>query len=169
MRENIFDSPTPGESLTNTPGNAAWEHPPQFTDLEEASDYIWDIIHEEEYLTQVITFLRNDIPIEAIARMILFGGFVEGKWTPDLAILLAEIVFKQIMAIGMKAKIPNIKMFIGDQSTNKFHKAFAKFNIEKEDAENQSVDKTKIKKFTKEVKKELQEKKSSGLMSKEYN
>lgn len=75
--------------------------------------------------------------------MILFSGFSEGKWTPDLAILLSEIVFKQIMAIGIKAEIPNIKMFLGDQSNNKFRNEFAKFKVEKEDAEQSSTVKTK--------------------------
>ena len=26
---NEFDAPIPGQSLTDTPGNAPWEHPPQ--------------------------------------------------------------------------------------------------------------------------------------------
>ena len=34
---NPFDSPVPGQSLTDTPGNYPWEHPPQFVDPEEAS------------------------------------------------------------------------------------------------------------------------------------
>ena len=38
--QNRFDAPIPGESLTDTPGNAKWEHPPQFTKVEEASEYI---------------------------------------------------------------------------------------------------------------------------------
>ena len=29
---NEFEAPIPGQSLTDTPGNAPWEHPPQFTD-----------------------------------------------------------------------------------------------------------------------------------------
>ena len=28
---NPFDAPVPGQSLTDKPGNAAWEHPPEFT------------------------------------------------------------------------------------------------------------------------------------------
>ena len=118
MIENPFDVPIPGQSLTDTPGNATWEHPPEYSDVEKASEYIWDKIHEKKVLEQVITFLENDVPVEAVVRLILFGGFVEGKWNPDVAILLSEIVFKQIMAIGIKAKIPNIKMFIGDQGNN---------------------------------------------------
>ena len=33
---NPFDAPVPGQSLTDKPGNSAWEHPPQFTSTDEA-------------------------------------------------------------------------------------------------------------------------------------
>ena len=99
--------------------------------------------------------------------MILFSGFTEGKWNPDLAILLAEIVFKQIMAIGVKSEIPNMKVFMGDQSNNKFRKSFAKFKVEKEDAEQSSTVENKAEKFAKEIKAELEENEPSGLMKKE--
>ena len=163
MIENIFDSPIPGESLTKTPGNAAWENPPQYVNVDEASEYIWEKLHEEKFLDQVVSFLANDVPIEAIARMILFGGFVEGKWTPDVAILLSEVVFKQIMAIGMNAGVKNMKMFLKDTSNNQFHKEFIQFKMEKDKLQKTPDDK-KIKKFVEEVKKELE---PSGLMKKE--
>ena len=167
MIENPFDAPIPGQSLTNTPGNYPWEHAPEYTNVEEASEYIWDKIHEQNLLEQIITFLENDVPVEALARMILFSGFPEGKWNPDLAILLAEIVFKQIMAIGVKAEIPNMKVFMGDQSNNKFRKSFAKFKVQKEDAEKSTTVENKAQKFAEEVKAELKAKEPSGLMKKE--
>ena len=37
---NSFDAPIPGQSLTDNPGNGAWEHPPEFADIEDATDYI---------------------------------------------------------------------------------------------------------------------------------
>ena len=163
MIENIFDSPIPGESLTKTPGNAAWENPPQYVNVDEASEYIWEKLHEEKFLDQVVSFLSNDVPIEAVARMILFGGFVEGKWTADVAILLSEIIFKQIMAIGMNAGVKNMKMFLKDTSNNQFHKEFIQFKMEKDKLQKTPDDK-KIKKFVEEVKKELE---PSGLMKKE--
>ena len=110
MIENIFDAPIPGQSLTDTPGNSPWEHPPQFSNVNDAAEYVWNTLHEPEVSVQILTFLKNDIPVEAIARMILFGGFVEGKWTPDVAMLIAEVVFKQIMAMGMRAEIPQMKL-----------------------------------------------------------
>ena len=30
---NPFDAPVPGQSLTDTPGNYPWEHPPLYTCL----------------------------------------------------------------------------------------------------------------------------------------
>jgi len=167
MIENPFDAPIPGQSLTNTPGNYPWEHAPEYTDVEQASEYVWDKMHERNLLEQIITFLENDIPVEAIARMILFSGFTEGKWNPDVAILLSEIVFKQIMAIGVKAEIPNIKVFMGDQGNSKFRKSFAKFKVEKEDANKSSTVENKAEKFAEEVKAELKAKEPSGLMKKE--
>ena len=163
MIENIFDTPVPGESLTKTPGNAAWENPPQYVNVDEAAEYVWEKLHEEKFLDQVVSFLSNDVPIEAVARMILFGGFVEGKWTADVAILLSEIIFKQIMAIGMNAGVKNMKMFLKDTSNNQFHKEFIRFKMEKDKLQKTPDDK-KIKKFVEEVKKELE---PSGLMEKE--
>ena len=162
MQDNIFDAPIPGESLTDTPGNASWEHPPQFTTVHEAAEHIWDKLHDRNLLQQVITFLEDDVPVEAIARMILFSGFAEGKWTPDVAILLAEVVFKQIMAIGMRVEIPKMKMFMEDQSNNQFHRAFAKFNIKKQKAKEAST--SEAKEFAEEIKEEIT---SSGLMTRE--
>ena len=163
MIENIFDAPIPGQSLTDTPGNARWEHPPEYTDVEEASEYVWERLHKKEILEQVVTFLENNIPVEAVARMVLFGGFMEGKWTPDVAILLSEIVFKQIVAIGVKAEVPNMKMFLKDQSNNKFRSKFAKFKL---GAKEMKQDDDKVNNFVKQMKEELKEE-PEGLMAKE--
>ncbi len=165
MIENIFDAPIPGQSLTNTPGNYPWEHPPQYTNLEDATEYVWDILHKEQNLEQIVTFLRNGIPVEAIARTMLFGGFMEGKWTVDVAMLIAEIVFKQIMAIGIKAEVQNINLFIKDQSTNKFHKQFAEFKNMKNKRKVNEAPKDKLKSFVEDIKEELKEK-ETGLMAK---
>ena len=46
---NDFDAPIPGQSLTDKPGNSAWEHPPQFTDTAEAAEYIWDKLTHPDF------------------------------------------------------------------------------------------------------------------------
>ena len=36
LKRDPFDSPTPGQSLTDTPGKWQWEQPSQIVDVEEA-------------------------------------------------------------------------------------------------------------------------------------
>jgi|TARA_R110000822_G_scaffold279411_1_gene401139 hypothetical protein len=132
---NPFDAPIPGQSLTDTPGNYPWEHPPQYTDLNTAAEYVWDILHEENKLEQVLLILKSGVSVEAIARGILFTGFVDGKWTVDLAMLLAEIVFNQVLALGVKAKIKDIKVLSSDNSNAEFRKEYGKLMVSKEKKE----------------------------------
>jgi|TARA_R100000084_G_C4627113_1_gene136366 hypothetical protein len=167
MIENPFDAPIPGQSLTNTPGNYPWEHSPQFTDVKEASEYVWGLMHEDKPLIQIVSLLKEGVPVEALARMVLFGGFMEGKWTPDVAILLSQVVFKQIMAIGIKANVKELKLFMKDQSSGKFLKRLSKFKMTKQNAKENSTTENKAEQFAEKIKKELEEKENSGLMSKE--
>ena len=111
---NEFDAPVPGQSLTDTPGNYPWEHPAQFTDAREATEYIWDWLHADDFAEQVVAMLDANIPVEAVARVILFGGFLEGKFSPDLAFIITEPVMQMIAVIGATAGISNIKLSISD-------------------------------------------------------
>ena len=130
---NPFDAPVPGQSLTDTPGNYPWEHPPQFTDPEEATEFIWQTLHTEEFMEQVIGMLDAGVPIEAIARVIVFGGFVEGKFTPDVGFLITEPVMKMLMAIGVRAGINNIRMSMQDITNSKQLSNIAKIKLSKKD------------------------------------
>ena len=154
---NPFDAPVPGQSLTDTPGNSPWEHPPQYTDLNTAAEYVWDILHEENKLEQVLLILKSGVSIEAITRGILFTGFVDGKWSVDLAMLLAEIIFNQILAIGVKAKIKDIKVLSSDNSNAEFRKEYGKLMVSKEKKEE----------GIKEIKEDIQQlPETMGLMAK---
>ena len=64
--DNPFDAPVAGQGLTDEPGNYPWEHPPQFTDVDEAADFVWDRLHRPEFMEQVIAMLDAGIPVEAL-------------------------------------------------------------------------------------------------------
>ena len=116
---NPFDAPIPGQSLTDKPGNASWEHPPQFTDTEEAAEYVWDKLTQPNFADQVVAMLDAGIPVEAIGRIIVFAGFTEGKWTPDVAFIIAEVVMKMIATIGVTAGVKKFRMSMQDLTNNK--------------------------------------------------
>tara|TARA_R100000781_G_scaffold114773_2_gene86897 strand:+ start:238 stop:765 length:528 start_codon:yes stop_codon:yes gene_type:complete len=158
---NPFDAPVPGQSLTDTPGNSPWEHPPQYTDLDKAAEYVWDNLHEENKLEQILLILKSGVSVEALTRGILFTGFVDGKWSVDLALLLAEIVFNQILAIGVKAKIKNIKVLSGDNSNSEFRNEYGKLMVSK------NKKNKKAEKAIKEIKEDIQQlPETMGLMAK---
>ena len=113
-----FDSPVAGQSLTDTPGNYPWEHEPQFTDPEEITEYLWVTMHKKEFVQELIGMLDAGVPVEAIGRTVLFGGFMEGKFSPDLAFIITEPVMKMIAAIGINGGVENI-IFSLEDLTNK--------------------------------------------------
>jgi len=115
---NPFDAPVPGQSLTDKPGNYPWEHPPQYTDSQEASEYVWDKLTEPLFAQQVIAMLDAGIPVEAITRIIIFSGFSEGKWTPDVGFMLAETVVKMVATIGFTGGVKKFKISMTDLTNN---------------------------------------------------
>ena len=107
---NPFDAPVAGQSLTDTPKNYPWEHAPQFATVEDASMQVWDGLHNEATMQKVLVLLEAGLTVEEITKVIVFAGFVEGKFTPDTGLLLTPIVAKMIMAIGKSAGIEKINI-----------------------------------------------------------
>ena len=116
---NPFDAPIPGQSLTNEPGNAPWEHPPQMVKMEEAMGYVWEKLSEEKNFKRSIALLKFGMPIEALAKVISFSGFLEGKWSVDVAKMLEPTVGQMIATLGATAKVP-MKISLDDQSDSQF-------------------------------------------------
>ena len=147
-QNNPFDAPVPGQSLTDKPGNAAWEHPPQFVNTAEAADFIWNQLSSPEFSEQVIGMLDAGIPVEAIARVILFGGFTDGKWTPDVAFIIAEPVMKMIATVGFLGGVKKFRISIDDMTNNNELKSIMDIKSKKEKfekaAKNIAKDKPKL-------------------------
>ena len=127
-----FDSPVPGQSLTDTPGNYPWEHAPQFTDPEEITEYLWVTMHQKQLTEQLIAMLDAGVPVEAIGRTILFAGFMEGKFSPDLAFIITEPVMKMIAAIGINGGVKKIVFSLEDLTNKQQIREITKVKMAKE-------------------------------------
>ena len=156
---NPFDAPVPGQSLTDTPGNYPWEHPPQFVDPEEASEYIWQMLHRKELTEQLIGLLDAGIPVEALGRTILFGGFLEGKFTPDVAFIITEPVLKMIIAMGIKAGVKKFRLSLSDITNNKQMASIVRLKEQGKEFD----------KIAKGIKQDVKKVESKGLMAKPEN
>jgi hypothetical protein len=101
--------PIPGQSLTTDPDNPApYEKPPRFTSVHEASEFLFEKLIEEETYMQVMELLIDDMPIMDITRTLLFQGFTEGQWSPDLMLMLVEPVAYMLLALAERAQIEPI-------------------------------------------------------------
>ena len=147
---NPLDTPVPGQSLTDTPGNYPWEHPPRFTEADEAADHLWNRMSEPEFAEQIIAMLDAGVPVEAIGRVVLFGGFVKGTFNPDVAFIIAEPVMKMIATIGVIAEVPNINISMDDMTNKQEVRSAVKIQAE-------------TKRVGKEVAEEIKQK---GIMAK---
>ena len=153
---NPFDAPVPGQSLTKEPGNASFEHPPQIAKVEEAMGYIWDKLSEEQNFKRTVALLRFGMPIEALVKVITFSGFLEGRWSVDVAKMLEPTVGQMIATLGATAKVP-MKISLDDQSDSQFLSTMAGNELE--------VDKSKTKAKKDKLAVIPEPKKSAGLMT----
>jgi len=108
--QNPFDTPIPGQSLTDTPKNWAWENPPRFTKADKAAQFVWGKLHKKETATKIIILLEAGVSVEALTKVIVFSGFIEGAYTPDVGFLITPIIEKMILAMGKAAKVEKIKV-----------------------------------------------------------
>ena len=98
--------PLAGESLTNDPESPLpFEGSPQFSQKEDALEYLFVLLTEEDTYENLLNMLMGDIPIMQIVKMILYKGFTDGLWNPDMILILAEPLAYMIMALAERADI----------------------------------------------------------------
>jgi hypothetical protein len=113
---NPFNAPIPGESLTASPDNKkSWERPPEYTDEDDAMKAIYLILTEQEKLKQLINIINDGVPLDEIAQVILYKGYTEGKYNPDLMLLLIEPTLYLLISIADYAEIKDYVLYTGEE------------------------------------------------------
>jgi hypothetical protein len=100
-----FDSAIPGQSLTTPPGGMPFEKPPQYPDPEQAAGYLFSRLETPKVMEKAISLMDAGVAIEALAKMLTFTGFSNGKWTPDVAELIQPAVGVYLLGIADRAGI----------------------------------------------------------------
>ena len=96
----------PGQSLTNDPSQPYnWEKAPEFTNSKEAMLYVFENLTVPETTANILLSLSKGIGVIDIASITLYTGFTEGKWNPDLMMLLMEPTMYMVMALAEKAEL----------------------------------------------------------------
>ena len=114
---NPFNAPVPGESLTSPSDMPkAWERPPEHSDVENAMEAIYMELTQEDTLRKLIDMIDSDIPLDEIAQVVLYKGYTEGKFNPDLMLLLIEPTLYLLIAIADYADINDYILYEGEDT-----------------------------------------------------
>jgi hypothetical protein len=114
---NPFGRPIPGQSMTNDPDNPQpFEGPAEYSNHSEAIAWIVNQLFTEEMVLNVVDVLSNGLPVSELAYMILYEGFREGKWNPDLMMLLAEPVMYLLLYIAERADIEDVVIYTDEEN-----------------------------------------------------
>ena len=110
-----FNAPIPGESLTTSPDTPyAWERPPKFTDEEKAMEQLYLLLTEKPRLTELVKLIDDGIPLDEIAQIILYKGYTEGQYNPDLMLLMIEPTIYLLISIADYAGIKDYVLYDGE-------------------------------------------------------
>ena len=96
----------PGQSLTNSPDQPYnWERPVEFSNPKETMMYVFENLTVPETTANILLSISNGVGVIDIASVVLYTGFLEGKWNHDLMLILMEPTMYMIMALAEKAEI----------------------------------------------------------------
>lgn len=113
---NPFNAPIPGESLTSSPDTPrAWERAPEYTEQDEAMMAVYMELTTQSTLRELINIINDGIPLDEIAQVILYKGYTEGKFTPDMMLMLAEPTIYLLIAIADYADINDYVLYDGEE------------------------------------------------------
>ncbi len=101
-----FEKPIPGSSLTSSVDNPKpFEQPPEITKQADGINYLFLKLTDEEQYPKVMSSIREGVPLSELAQLVLFEGFSQGKWNPDMVLLLFEPLIYMLMALSEKVQI----------------------------------------------------------------
>ena len=98
---NPFNAPVPGESLTASPATQQpWETPPRYTEQDKAMEAVYMELTSPDNLEKLVDIINDGTPLDEVAQVVLYKGYSEGLFSPDLMMLLIEPTLYLLIAIA---------------------------------------------------------------------
>lgn len=84
-----LDGPIPGENYLSDTKNYPWHRPPDYTKPDDALDHIISVLKKPQSVFAVTQMLEIGLTVVEVSSILLMKGISKGKWTIDLALLIA--------------------------------------------------------------------------------
>jgi hypothetical protein len=100
-----FMAPIPGSSLTVEPGSVPWEQPPQYSTVNEALGFYFQMLEDRDVIDDFMFMAEAGMPLQALVNTITSLGVMNGKHTVDVKVLVMPIVHEHIKNLFEAAQI----------------------------------------------------------------
>ena len=114
---NPFNAPVPGESLTASPATQQpWETPSRYTEQDKAMEAVYMELTSPDNLEKLVDIINDGTPLDEVAQVVLYKGYSEGLFSPDLMMLLIEPTLYLLIAIADYADIKDYVLYDGEDT-----------------------------------------------------
>lgn len=83
-----FNTGPPGHSLTEDNSKWPWGRPPEMVDPDQAMDSLVDKLMDPRKKQEMFKLLMVGVSVEVIVEGMLFQAFRDGRFTPDVGLLI---------------------------------------------------------------------------------
>jgi antitoxin component of RelBE/YafQ-DinJ toxin-antitoxin module len=115
-QEDPFNVPIPGQSLTASPETERFQNPPEETDPEKVLAFAMKRLNQPDTKEKMLDLLLSGLPVELLVKNITKAGFMEGKYSPDIAELITPALTIFMIDMARKEEIP-VKVFMDEGNT----------------------------------------------------
>ena len=104
-QEGMFMAPIPGQGLTAELGASPWQHPPQYTTVDEALEFYAPKVLNPNTKDDLLNVMEMGIPLTTIAQALQIGGVMQGKHTIDVGVLITPVIIEMLAYVGDEAGV----------------------------------------------------------------
>ena len=115
---DAFNAAPPGHSLTEDNSKWPWGRPPEIVDPDEALDRAIESMMEPKNKQELFKLLMVGVSVEVLVEGMLFQGFRDGKYTPDVGLLIKGPLGIMIADMAEEEGIP-YRLFENDDTLDK--------------------------------------------------
>ena len=112
-QEDPFNVPIPGQSLTASPDTERFQKPPEESNPEKVLAFAMKRLKNTDMKERMLDLLLSGLPVEFLVKNITKAGFMEGKYSPDVAELITPALTIFIIDMARNEDIP-VKVFMDE-------------------------------------------------------
>ena len=108
--------PVPGANYAADTRHFPWHKPPEMTDYDEIIDYLIKEASTTDKEDRIVALLEYGVDVTSIVSMIFMSAIGQGRFSIDMALLVAGPFGRYLEILGKNAGIKNILLGYEDDS-----------------------------------------------------